>query len=102
MLVHFLFDQTQSLKRALAVATIIHGNCLKRDLALLQTYNTSVYFFIFLLLCILCAIFSLETQQRGFAVAQKQRLIMCSHAGIMKRCRKSLTSEPSLLQILSG
>lgn len=47
MLVHFLFDQTQSLKRALAVATVLHGNCLKRALALLQTYKSSVYFFLF-------------------------------------------------------
>lgn len=45
MLVHFLFAQTQSLKRALAVATILHGNCLKRALALLQTYSSSVYLF---------------------------------------------------------
>lgn len=49
MLVHFLFDQTQCVKRALAVATILHGNCLKRALALLQTYNSSGVFFLFYL-----------------------------------------------------
>lgn len=103
---HIFCWTKQSLKRALAVSTILHGNFLKRALALLQTYN--LFYFILFIFCFSVFYVQFYHLKHNNVVllphrsSLSQHLIMCSHAGIMKRCRKSLTSEPSLLQILSG